>query len=62
MRTIRVSEEIYEEILAQKRGNDTINDIVLRWYLGYALLQKTSPEELVKLPAFHRLRKAKGGA
>ena len=49
MKTVRVSDQIYEEILAQKRGNDTINDIIMRWYLGYLLLQKTFPEELVKL-------------
>ena len=62
MKTVRVSDQIYEEILAQKRGNETINDIIMRWYLGYTLLQKTSPEELVNLKDGPALTTAKRGA
>lgn len=46
MHTIRVDDNIYHALIAQKRGNDSANDIVTRWYLGFQLLQKANSKDL----------------
>jgi len=62
LHTIRVSDQIYHAITDQMRGNDSFNDVVTRWYLGFQLLQQANTRDLKSVKALQELALAPGGA
>ncbi len=61
LHTIRVSDSIYHAMLTQKRGNDTANDVITRWYLGSTLLHKATTKDLRSVESLQKLALSPGG-
>jgi predicted CopG family antitoxin len=62
LHTIRVNDQIYHAITDQMRGNDSFNDVVTRWYLGFQLLQRTNANNLKSVKSLQELALSPGGA
>jgi hypothetical protein len=49
-------------MLAQKKGNDSANDVIVRWYINASLLNKAMTNNPKSVEALQKLALSHGGA